>query len=129
MGRTATQELLATIGTSYEPDFVERLDGRTKLAQVIPARIAAIESDMGGSESLSYARRSLVRRTVWMEAVVETLEQHLAKDVSIDLGAYTQAINSLLGLYRLLGLERKGRKVRSLHEVRRELEQAERATA
>jgi len=72
MGRTATQELLATIGTSYEPDFVERLDGRTKLAQVIPARIAAIESDMGGSESLSYARRSLVRRTVWMEAVVET---------------------------------------------------------
>jgi len=57
---------------------------------------------------------------------VETYEQNLAKDVSIDLGAYTQAINSLLGLYRLLGLERKARKARSLHEVRAELEAAER---
>lgn len=116
MARTAKQKLLATIPTEYEPNFVERLDGRTKLAQVIPQRINAIESDLGGADSLSYARRSLVRRVVWLEAVVETYEQNLSRDVTIDLGAYTQAINSLLGLFRLLGLERKARNVRSLQD-------------
>ena len=116
MARKAKQKLLATLTSEYRPDFVERLDGRTILANVIPRRIDSIETDMGGAEGLSYARRSLVRRAVWLEAVVETYEQNLAKDRTIDLGAYTQSINSLLGLYRLLGLERRQRPVRRLHE-------------
>lgn len=117
MARRPKQKLLATIPVTYEPDFVERLDGRTRLANIIPRRINAIESDMGGAESLSYTRKSLVRRAVWLEAVVETYEQSLAKDLTVDLGAYTQAINSLLGLFRLLGLERRQKPVRRLHDV------------
>jgi hypothetical protein len=48
----------------------------------------------------------------------------------MDVGGYTQAFNSLQGAYKTLGcLERKARTVRSLHEVRRDLERAERGTA
>ena len=117
MGRRAKDKRLATIPPTYTPDFVERLDARTKLARIIPARIEAIEEDLGGRDALSYFRRSLVRRVVWLEAVVETFEQNLASDRVTDLGAYTQAINSLLGIYRQLGLDRKLKTVRGLRAV------------
>jgi hypothetical protein len=80
---------------------------------------SAIETDMGGREALSHARRSLVRRVVWLEAIIEHSEQKLAAGEGIDLGGHTQAINSLLGLYRLLGLERRARPVERLRDVMR----------
>jgi hypothetical protein len=108
---------LATIPNRYTPDFAERLDKRTSIAKAIRGRIETIETDMGGAEALSHARRSLVRRVVWLEAIIEHTEQQLAAGKGIDLGGHTQAINSLLGLYRLLGLERRQRAVRTLREV------------
>lgn len=116
MARKPNEKLLTKIPDKYDPQFIENLDGRTTLARIIPARRSAIEADMGGADALSYARRSLVKRVVWLECVVETYEQTLAKGGECDLGAYTQAINSLLGLFRLLGLERKQKTVRRLHE-------------
>ncbi len=117
MSREGSNRLLATIPDRYSPDFAERLDGRTHVAKTILGRIEAIESDMGGADGLSHARRSLIRRVVWLEAVIEHSEQRLAAGDGIDLGGHTQAINTLIGLYRLLGLERRTRKVRTLREV------------
>ena len=39
--------------------------------------------------------------------LVESHELKLATGEPIDVGAYTQGINSMLGVYRLLGLERR----------------------
>lgn len=119
MSRDASSRILATIPDRYTPDFAERLDRRTTIAKAIQGRIEAIESDLGGADALSHARRSLVRRVVWLEAIIEHTEQRLASGESVDLGGHTQAINSLLGLYRLLGLERRQRPVRTLREVMR----------
>jgi hypothetical protein len=58
----------------------------------------------------------LVKRLLWLECVVESKEQQLADGIEVDLGGYTQAVNSLLGLLRALGLERKTRPVRRLRE-------------
>lgn len=110
-------KIMATIPDKYTPDFAERLDKRTSIAKAILERIETIETDLGGTEALSHARRSLIRRTVWLEAVIEHSEQKLAAGEGIDLGGHTQAINTLLGLYRLLGLERRQRPVRRLHEI------------
>ena len=118
MSKESTKTL-ATIPDKYAPDFVERLDRRTTVAKVILGRIEAIEADMGGPEELSHARRSLVRRAAWLEAVIEGNEQQLASGGGIDVGAHTQALNSLLGLYRLLGLERRQRSIRTLRDVMR----------
>jgi hypothetical protein len=114
MARKTKEKKLATIPSTYDPQFMERLDGRSNLAWIIPERVAAIETDLGGADNLSYARRSLVKRAVWLEAVVETFEQGLAEDQLTDLGAYTQAINSMLGIYRQLGIERRPRHVSAL---------------
>lgn len=108
---------LATIPDKYSPGFVERLDRRTNIAKAIRGHIETIETDMGGADGLSHARRSLVRRVVWLEAIIEHSEQKLAAGEGIDLGGHTQAINSLLGLYRLLGLERRQRPAERLRDV------------
>ncbi len=117
MTRGTSKRLLATIPDKYTPDFAERLDRRTSIAKAIRGRIEAIETDLGGADTLSHARRSLVRRVVWLEAIVEHSEQRLAAGEGIDLGGHTQAINTLLGLYRLLGLERRQRPARTLRDV------------
>lgn len=119
MSRDASSRILATIPDKYTPDFAERLDRRTTIAKAIQGRIEAIETDLGGADTLSHARRSLVRRATWLEAIIEHTEQRLAAGEGVDLGGHTQAINTLIGLYRLLGLERRQRPVRSLREIMR----------
>lgn len=125
---TDTPKKLASIPDRYSPDFADRLDGRTNIAKAILGRIEAIETDLGGADGLSHARRSLIRRAVWLEAVIEHSEQRLAAGEGVDLGGHTQAINSLLGLYRLLGLDRKSKPIVGLQEylARRQVRQSER---
>jgi hypothetical protein len=110
---------MASIPSRYTPGFVENLDRRTALGKTIRARIETIETDLGGSDVLSYARRSLVRRAVWMEALIETSEQRLAAGEAIDLTSHARAVNSLLGIYRLLGLARRPRPAERLRDVMR----------
>jgi hypothetical protein len=79
-------------------------------------RIADLESDAGGAESLSTARRSLIRHAAWLDAIVDSHELRLAAGEQIDVGSLTQSLNSLLGLFRLLGLERRQKQVRNLRD-------------
>ena len=124
MPRDGSNKIMATIPEKYAPDFAERLDKRTGLARAICARIEAIETDAGGADALSHARRSLIRRAVWLEAIIEHDEQRLATGDGIDLGGHTQSINSLIGIYRLIGLDRRQRPVKRLHEVLSETPEA-----
>ena len=95
---------------------LDKLDKRTKVAKAIMQRIAALTSDAGGVDRLSHARMSLIRRAAFLEAICESHELQLAGGQEINVGAYTQSLNSLLGLYRLLGIERVARSVQSLRE-------------
>lgn len=119
MSRGKSKRLLTTLPDHYRADWVRRLDKRSKVARAVFGRIAQLEEDAGGAEALSTVRRSLIRHAAWLDAVVETHELRLAGGQKIDMGQYTQALNSLLGLYRLLGLERKARKTASLRDVMR----------
>lgn len=107
---------MVTIPDKYSPDFAERLDKRTVIARTVLSRIENIESDLGGGDSLSHARRSLVRRVVWLEAIIEHTEQRLAAGEAIDIGSHTQATNTLVGLFKTLGLERRQKPVKSLRD-------------
>jgi len=117
MARGKSTKLLATLPESYSSDWLTRLDKRTKIARAVLARIEELESDAGGADSLSAARRSLIRHAAWLDALVESFEMQLAAGEQIDVGGFTQALNSLLGLLRLVGLERRQRPVRTLREV------------
>ena len=67
-------------------------------------------------ETLAHAKIGLIKRFLWMECVIEGMELQLAAGKQIDIGSYTQLTNTWLGIARLLGLERKSRPVRRLHE-------------
>ncbi|WFM70987.1 hypothetical protein [Halomonas sp. CKK8] len=97
----------ADIPDTYSPDWLTKLDGRTRVAQIVNERLYALEQDLGGYERLSYQRRSLAKRAVWMEAIIEKQEAALARDQEVDLGKLAQAVNTLMGILRTLGLDRQ----------------------
>lgn len=117
MARGKSTKLMATLPENYSSDWLARIDKRTKVARAVLTRIEALEADAGGAESLTAARRSLIRHAAWLDAIVESYEMKLAAGEQIDVGGHTQALNSLLGLFRLLGLERKAKPVRRLRDV------------
>lgn len=116
MARGRSVRLLAEIPKKYSPDFMERLDRRTVLGKAVSRRFEAVASDCGGIEDLAHVKVGLIRRFLWMECVIEGIELQLAAGDQVDIGTYTQLTNTWLGLARTLGLERKSRPVRRLHE-------------
>jgi len=102
----------AEVPQQYSEDWIDRLDGRTKLAQAVRTRLNALTADLGGG--LSYQRRSLAKRAVWIELVIEQQEAALARGEDVDQGRLTQAVNTLIGLLKTLGLERVARDVPDL---------------
>jgi hypothetical protein len=107
---------LSKLPGKYSRDWIEALDGRTKLAAMVQDRLQGLEADLGGRDALSYQKRSLCKRAVWIEARIEHMEAALAKGDEIQEGSLTQSINTLIGLYRILGIERQAREVPSLHD-------------
>jgi hypothetical protein len=116
MARGKSVRLLAAIPAKYSPDFMERLDRRTVLGKAVRDRYHGIIQDLGGEDALSAVKRSLVRRFTWFEVMIEGFECRAAAGESIDIGSWTQLTNTWLGIARLLGLERKSKPVRRLHE-------------
>lgn len=90
----------------FSQDWLQSLDGRTAVAQVMRERWQQFTDDLGGSSALSYAQRSLVERALWLEYWMQQQEQALATGAEFDVGKWTQAANSLQGIMSKLGLDR-----------------------
>jgi hypothetical protein len=114
MSRGKSEKLLAALPADYSADWLERFDKRTKVWRAANDREQALVSDAGGAENLSHAKRSLIRRAVFLELLAETQEMRFTAGEPLDIGAYTQAFNSMLGAYRVLGLERQAKPAESL---------------
>ncbi|MGH8133955.1 MAG: hypothetical protein ACRETP_12125 [Steroidobacteraceae bacterium] len=120
MARGVSTKLLTQLPADYSADWLERIDKRTKLWRAILPRIQRLEEDAGGAENLTHAKRSLCRRAAFLELLCETQELRFTAGEPADVGAYTQAFNSMQGAYKTLGcLERRTRAVRTLREVMR----------
>ncbi len=83
------------------------MDSRTQLAKSLQASYKAIAEDVGGGETVSHVKSALIERFVWLEAILRDIEQDLAKGEADKLGRWVQAVNSLSGLAKTLGVERK----------------------
>lgn len=94
----------------YTPGFSRNLDRRTEVYKRLAARFESLLADLGGTDNLSEMKLSLLERFVWLEDSLEKLEQamttaddpRLVADLS---GRWTQAINSMQGIAKMLGLE------------------------
>lgn len=100
----------------YRPDWISLLDGRSSVAQSMRERFHAFTQDLGGADTLSYAQLSLVSRALWLEFWLQQQEQAMAEGKPVDIGRWTQGVNSLQGVYAKLGLERQTKDVPSLGE-------------
>jgi hypothetical protein len=118
MARGVSTKLTATLPERYSADWLERIDKRTKIWRALLPRMRQLEEDAGGAENLTHAKRSLCRRAAFLELLCEAEEMRFTSGLAADVGAYTQAFNSMQGAYKTLGcLERKARNARTLHEV------------
>jgi hypothetical protein len=93
----------------YRQDFAAVMDGRSRLAREVRDRLTAMLTDLGGEGILSHAQISLCKRAVWLELCCEHEETRVADGCGIDIGPHTQLVNTLVGLYKTLGLKRQAR--------------------
>jgi hypothetical protein len=117
MARGKSDKLMTRLPAAYRDNYLSLMDRRTKVCRAVLGRIAELESDAGGEAAITHARRSLIRRAAFIEVLIEGKEIDVATGQEIDAGTLTQLTNTLLGLYRVLGVERKARPVRRLREV------------
>jgi hypothetical protein len=107
-----------TLPARYEKGFLSKMDGRIELARELRAAYAELTDDLGGVDSLSHVKRVLAERFVWLTAILRGIELQIAdggKKESADLLAkWIQGLNSLTGLARTLGLERKAKRLDDL---------------
>ena len=98
----------------FRPDWIEAMDGRLATVKIVRARLAALLSDLGGAESLSYQEGAIARRLVWLEALCEKVESEIAEGKDADVNRYTQQVNTLIGVAKALGLKRRAKDALSL---------------
>jgi len=114
MARRPKQKLLTTVPGSFDPNFIDRLSGRYSMTAIVRDRREALTEHCGGNPS--YVQQSLIKRVLWLELIVENFEQQFASGQPIDIGALTQAGNTLKGYYKDLGIKPTAKPTRSLHE-------------
>ena len=99
--------------------FVEG-DGRSPWSRRYRDLIAGHVSDLGGSEALSEAQMSLVRRASAIECELEQMEGRLSQGETIDLDVFTRSASHLRRILETLGIDRASRE-RRLAELLGEL--------
>ncbi len=93
----------------YEPGFIARLDSRTGIAKILRANFEAVANDLGGVDELSHVQSALVERFVFLQATLSKIEADMVEDpeeASEIMGRWIQAVNSLTGLAKTLGIKR-----------------------
>lgn len=94
------------IPNKYLCGWLDELDTRTSIAKEMRERYQLLTDDLGGANNLSYQRRSLAERAIWLEYWISSQERILANGERFDIGKWVQATNGLQGIYTKLGLER-----------------------
>jgi hypothetical protein len=107
MANTQVKERSSKVPSKYEYNFLFKLDKRMDITRELLSKYEQITLDLGGSESLSYLKDSLVQRFLFLEVWLERTEKDLLAGREVDIGKWVQSINSIQGLIAKLGIERK----------------------
>jgi hypothetical protein len=106
-----------TLPAKYAPGFLQQLDGRTRTFEKLHQAHIEILADVGGEESLSHIQKALIERFVFLEFSLRSIEARIAQDPKKsghEINRWVTGLNSLLGLGKTIGLERRARKITSL---------------
>jgi hypothetical protein len=96
---------LVQISKKFSPKFLEDLDTRYHVTRLLRQRVDILLQDAGGDESVQ--RALLCRRAAFLSIILETAESECLSKGTFDQPGYTQSLNSLTGVLKALGLERR----------------------
>ncbi len=109
-GRRNGSHKPVTLPPTFKTGFLTELDGRTELARALRANYDTIVADVGGPLEISHVKGALIERFVWLEGILQSIEHEMVSGVTTKteaIGRWIQAVNSLSGLAKVLGVERK----------------------
>lgn len=109
-------DLPTDIPARFDEAFLEEMDARSEVYKMMSQRLGALVTSLGGIDGLSYQERSLCKRVIHLERLIEKRELTLALNGTIDETGYFNAVNVLSGLYSKLGLRRRVKQI-SLKDV------------
>lgn len=97
----------------YEPGFLAELDQRSLVYRELKTAYDEVVSDCGGEDDLTHTQLCLIERFVFLEVLLQTWENTIAANPKASdhlVGKWTQGINALQGLAKVIGLKRKLKK-------------------
>ena len=98
-----------SLPTRFTPKFWADADNRVALVRAVKEKVNQLKTD---SNADSYQKQVLCERAVFLIAVLETAEVNAVDGGKpLDLGGYVQGVNSLMGVLRMLGLERRAKQI------------------
>jgi hypothetical protein len=112
--KSINKAAVATIPNRFRPRFWTDADQRIAIVRQIRERYELIKRDCGGDESIQ--RDAMCQRLAFLLCVLSTKEVECLEGEGIDLGSYIQAVNSAVGLTKLLGLSKRIRAVQTLED-------------
>jgi hypothetical protein len=93
------------------------MDGRGRTVRTLRQRLGSLISDLGGAPQLSYQEKSLCKRLIHLERLIERKESTLAHGGNIVESDYLNAINTLSGLCSKIGMKRRAKPVGTLAQL------------
>jgi hypothetical protein len=91
--------------TKFSPRFWSDCDARLSVVRCILSRYKTVREACGGEESVQ--RDILAQRIAFFSIYIETTEIALSKGEPVDFGSYVQCVNTLIGLIRIVGLDKR----------------------
>lgn len=101
----------ATLPATFQPRFIEDADGRQAVIKEIRERLNALVADTAAE---SVQQLMLCRRATFLAVQLETMETNALEGKAFDSGKYTVLANSLLGILKSLGLDKKFKQTKDL---------------
>lgn len=119
-GKTGMKSgLMRVLPVRYHVDFARTVDGRSLLGRAVRDRFNSLVQDLGGPDHLSHQERSMCMRATWLQLLLEHEETRIAEGGGIDIPPHVALVNSLLQVYRALGLKRRAKEVKLADYLRR----------
>ena len=110
----------SSLPARFTPKFWELADLRSGVTKIIRRRYLQLKDDAGVD---SIQKDMLVQRAIFISTRLETLEIEAAESGEFDPGVYTNLTNTLTGLLKAIGLEKKIKSARTLEQIKQEFEQ------
>ena len=93
------------------------MDGRSRDVRYMRAVQTQLIEDLGGRDELSIQKLSLVEEAAYAMTRIRRLKLDRLVGTPVDDKSYAALLNSLLGIYGKLGLERKAKRIASVQEL------------